>query len=176
MLLLKDGLGCKASLSAIAGSDSKGQSPALWFLLKQHQFLFVTMAIHTCTQGPVPKADYVSRNSFLAPRNRPVIQPRPWNLAWSPHPVSKYDGHRVEVMPPRMTPHQDSPRLSAPLGMITSAYFFVCGERNSQCIKEETNWFSPLLRGRLKRVSLPTTDPSWWQLEAANTVFFSSFI
>lgn len=63
------------------------------------------------------------------------------------------------------TPHEDSPRLSAPLGIITSAYFFVCGKRYSRSIK---GWM-------WERAGLLFTDPRGWQLEAPNMYFFIPF-
>lgn len=69
-------------------------------------------------------------------------------------------------------PQEDSPRLSTPLGIITSAYFFVCGKRHLQRIKagSEGNRPRPLSKG-----GLGYTDPREWQLEASNIVFFIPF-
>lgn len=165
-------------LSVIAGSDSRGPSPALCFLLQKHEFLSVTMPRHTHAQGPVPKPKRVGRNPLLPPNSRPVGQPRPRSLVCSPRHVPKCDWHRVEAMLHRMTPQQDSPRLSAPLGMITSAYFFVCGERYSQHIKEEsqTKWPQASLEGLWEKGQPSYQWPQPWQLEAANIVFFIPFI
>lgn len=121
------------SLPSLKGALGYQRSKRHYWSARDSRIMSVPHHRYTYGQGSVPTTRLVDRSTCLTVTDFRTLHG---------HAVPKLWPMWIEVLTTGRHRHGYSPRLSAPLGMITSAYFLVCGERYLQRvnrgIREET--------------------------------------